>query len=91
MVRRALEPGWHELEVSLDFRSLIEQQIARHRSAALHGGGCDSHPCGREGVRTGGGADRESSRLADLEVHQAIATATQNPQLADLDCASATT
>ena len=33
MVRRAFEPEWAQLEVTLDFRSLIEQQIAR--TAAL--------------------------------------------------------
>lgn len=83
MVRRALEPGWHELEVTLDFRSLIEQQIAR--TAALRHTLPDAvriraAVAGYEAA----GDDRESSRLADLEVHQAIAAATQNPQLADL-------
>ncbi|MCU1525804.1 MAG: GntR family transcriptional regulator [Microbacteriaceae bacterium] len=83
MVRRALEPGWNQLEVTLDFRSLIEQQIAR--TAALRHTGDDARRI-TQAVRgyEAAGDDRESSRVADLEVHQMIAAATQNSQLADL-------
>jgi len=83
MVRRALEPAWQELEVTLDFRSLIEQQIAR--TAAERHTPADIARI-ELAVRAYEAADqdRETSRLADLEVHQAIAAATQNAQLAEL-------
>jgi DNA-binding FadR family transcriptional regulator len=83
MVRSALQPEWARLESLLDFRSLIEQQIAR--TAAQR--------CRREDearikaallAYERAGADRESSRRADLEVHQAIAVAAGNPHLVDL-------
>ncbi len=82
-VWRSLEPQWDELVLTLDLRSVIEQQIAR--TAAQRCTAADG-----EGIRAAlrhyeeAGADRESSRLADLEVHQAIALATHNPQLAEL-------
>ncbi|MGI8576598.1 MAG: FadR/GntR family transcriptional regulator [Nocardioidaceae bacterium] len=83
MVRRALEPGWQQLEVTLDLRSLIEQQIAR--TAAERCTQQDSRRIKKAlaSYRRAAG-DRESSRLADLEVHQAIAFATHNKQLAEL-------
>jgi DNA-binding FadR family transcriptional regulator len=83
MVRRALEPGWNQLEVTLDFRSLIEQQIAR--TAALRHTVDDARRI-VQAVRgyEAAGSDRETSRRADLELHQTIAAATQNSQLADL-------
>jgi DNA-binding FadR family transcriptional regulator len=83
MVRRALEPEWQELETTLDYRSLIEQQIARTAAERCT-------PDDAERIRTAVLAyeaaehDRESSRLADLEVHQAIAAATHNAQLSEL-------
>ncbi len=83
MVRRTLQPGWGQLEVTLDMRSLIEQQIAR--TAAQR---CTPDDARR--ITTAlhayamAGTDRESSRVADLEVHLAIADAAHNPQLADL-------
>jgi GntR family transcriptional repressor for pyruvate dehydrogenase complex len=83
MVRRALEPGWHELEVTLDFRSLIEQQIAR-TAAVRHTLPDAARIQAAVTAYQNAGDDRESSRLADLEVHQAIAAAAKNPQLADL-------
>jgi DNA-binding FadR family transcriptional regulator len=83
MVRRALEPQWHELETTLDYRSLIEQQIAR--TAAER---CTPEDAQRIRLAVlayqAADHDRESSRLADLEVHQAIAAATHNVQLAEL-------
>jgi GntR family transcriptional regulator, transcriptional repressor for pyruvate dehydrogenase complex len=82
MIRRTLEPAWAELTEILDFRSLIEQTIARTAAqrrddqdvavirAAVHGY-----------VQA---ADREASRLADYAVHQAIAKATHNARLVAL-------
>jgi GntR family transcriptional repressor for pyruvate dehydrogenase complex len=83
MVRRALEPGWNQLEVTLDFRSLIEQQIAR--TAAIRHTEDDARRI-LQAVRgyEAADSDRESSRVADLELHQRIAAATQNSQLVDL-------
>jgi GntR family transcriptional repressor for pyruvate dehydrogenase complex len=83
MVRRALEPGWNQLEVTLDFRSLIEQQIAR--TAALRHTVDDARRI-VQAVRgyEAAGSDRDTSRRADLELHQTIAAATQNSPLADL-------
>jgi GntR family transcriptional repressor for pyruvate dehydrogenase complex len=83
MVRRALEPAWEELQVTLDFRSLVEQQIAR--TAALRHTPADAERI-RRAVRAyeEADSDRESSRIADLEVHTAVAAATHNSRLLDL-------
>ncbi|HEX4704708.1 MAG TPA: FCD domain-containing protein [Pseudonocardiaceae bacterium] len=83
MVRSALEPEWARLESLLDFRSLVEQQIARtaaQRSTKQDARRIKAALLAYERA----GADRESSRQADLEVHQAIAVATRNPHLVDL-------
>lgn len=82
MVRRALEPGWSELEVTLDYRSLIEQQIAATAARRI-----TPEDVGRirAAMRAYEAApDREVSRVADLELHQSIAAAAKNPRLADL-------
>jgi DNA-binding FadR family transcriptional regulator len=83
MVRRALEPEWSQLEVTLDFRSLIEQQIAR-TAAERHTPEDDEQI--RAGVRAYAEAegDREASRDADLAFHRSIAAAARNAQLAEL-------
>nr|WP_241732145.1 FCD domain-containing protein [Galbitalea soli] len=83
MVRRALEPGWDQLEVTLDYRSLIEQQIARTAAVRHTAEDADRIRRAVAGYEAAD-SDRESSRIADLEVHQAIAAATHNAQLADL-------
>ncbi len=83
MIRRALGSEWQELELLLDFRQVIEQQIAR--TAALRRTDTDI-----KAIRTAladyerAGADRESSRMADLALHGAIAGATHNHHLLDL-------
>ena len=83
MVRRTLEPQWTRLQTLLDFRRIIEQQIARTAAQRRT----------REDVRriklavrayAQAGTDRESSRVADRDVHHAIALATHNPHLVDL-------
>jgi DNA-binding FadR family transcriptional regulator len=83
MVRRALEPEWAQLEVTLDFRSLIDEQIAR--TAADRRTEADIERI-RACVQAYADAegDREASRLADLAFHRAVATAAGNPQLAEL-------
>jgi GntR family transcriptional repressor for pyruvate dehydrogenase complex len=83
MIRRALEPEWARLQVTLDFRSLIEQQIAR-TAAERH------TPADARNIMAAvlkyeqAGSDRDASRLADLALHHSIAQATQNPHLVDL-------
>jgi GntR family transcriptional repressor for pyruvate dehydrogenase complex len=83
MVRRALEPEWAQLEVTLDFRSLIEQQIARTAAERRTADDVERIRSAVEGYARAEG-DRNASRLADLEFHRAVAAATGNPQLADL-------
>jgi len=82
-VWRALEPQWEQLVLTLDLRSVIEQQIAR--TAAERCTRIDVTRI-KAALRAyeKAGSDRESSRLADLDVHQSVAVATHNPQLADL-------
>jgi GntR family transcriptional regulator, transcriptional repressor for pyruvate dehydrogenase complex len=82
-IRRTLGSEWQELELVLDFRQVIEQQIAR--IAAQRRTETDV-----KAIRSAladyerAGADRESSRMADLALHRAIADATHNPHLTNL-------
>jgi GntR family transcriptional repressor for pyruvate dehydrogenase complex len=86
MIRRTLVPAWAELSEVLDFRQLIEQQIARtaaerrdeHDIAAIQAAvaAYDRAP------------DREASRLADSTLHQAIAQAAHNGRLTALSMAA---
>jgi DNA-binding FadR family transcriptional regulator len=83
MIRRTLNPEWQELELLLDFRQLVEQQIAR--TAAIRRQDTDIVAIRRAlSDYEHAGDDRDSSHLADLALHRAIATATQNPHLRDL-------
>ncbi|HEY5986656.1 MAG TPA: FCD domain-containing protein [Streptosporangiaceae bacterium] len=83
MIRRTLNPEWQALELMLDYRQLIEQQVARTAAqrrkdediAAIRGALRDYERAGD---------DRDSSHLADLALHRAIADATQNPHLREL-------
>ena len=83
MIRRTLGGEWQEVELLLDFRQVIEQQIAR--TAALRRTDTDV-----KAIRAAladyerAGADRDSSRMADLALHRAIADATHNPHLTSL-------
>jgi GntR family transcriptional repressor for pyruvate dehydrogenase complex len=82
MIRRTLLPAWTELVEILDFRQLIEQQIARtaaerredHDIAAIRAAVADYDRA----------ANRAESRLADSAVHQAIAQAAHNARLVEL-------
>jgi DNA-binding FadR family transcriptional regulator len=83
MIRNTLGSQWQELELLLDYRQVIEQQVAR--TAALRRGGGDVRAIRlalRDYARAG--QDRESSRMADLALHRAIASATHNPHLLNL-------
>jgi len=83
MIRRTLVPEWQQLEGLLDFRHLIESQIARTAAARRT-------PDDIRAIRNAlaayeqAGADREASRLADRDLHGAIAQATHNSHLSDL-------
>jgi len=83
MIRRTLSPEWQELELLLDFRQLVEQQIAR--TAAARREEADIAAI-RRALRDyeHAGEDRDASHLADLALHTAIASATQNPHLREL-------
>ncbi len=82
MIRRTLVPAWQELTAILDFRSLIEQTIAR--TAAQRRTDADIATI-RDAVADYSGArDRDSSHLADHALHLAIAKATHNERLVEL-------
>ena len=82
MIKRTLDPAWEQLAEVLDYRRLVEQLIARTAAERR-----DDHDIS---VITGAvrdysrARDRQTSRLADHALHQAIARATHNPRLADL-------
>jgi GntR family transcriptional regulator, transcriptional repressor for pyruvate dehydrogenase complex len=83
MIRRTLSPEWGELELLLDFRQLVEQQIAR--TAAVRREEDDIQAIRRAlSDYERAGDDRDASHLADLALHTSIATATQNPHLREL-------
>jgi GntR family transcriptional repressor for pyruvate dehydrogenase complex len=82
MIRRTLLPAWAELGEILDFRQLIEQQIARTAADRR-----DDHDVAaiREAVAAyDRAANRDESRMADSAVHQAIAQAAHNSRLVEL-------
>src|SRR5256886_14645683 len=77
MIKRTLGPAWDELTELLDYRRLIEQQIAR--TAAERRSADDIETIRRAVHEYAHAADRDASRLADHTLHQAIAPATPNP------------
>jgi DNA-binding FadR family transcriptional regulator len=82
MVRRALGDSWGTLQESVDCRSIVEQAIAR---AAAERAGPADEPRIRAAVAAYESAvDRDASAMADTELHQAVAAAAHNAQLAEL-------
>jgi GntR family transcriptional regulator, transcriptional repressor for pyruvate dehydrogenase complex len=82
MIRRTLLPAWEELSDVLDFRQLIEQQIAR---TAAERRTDDDVKAIREAVAAyDRAANRQESWLADSAVHLAIAQAAHNGRLLEL-------
>ena len=82
MVRRALDDSWGTVQESVDCRSIVEQAIAR---AAAERVGPADEPRIRAAVTAYEAAvDRDASALADTALHQAIAAAAHNAQLAEL-------
>jgi GntR family transcriptional repressor for pyruvate dehydrogenase complex len=82
MIRRALLPAWEELTEVLDFRQLIEQQIAR--TAAERRDDNDIKVIREAVVAYERAQNREESRLADGAVHLAITQAAHNTRLTEL-------
>ena len=83
MVERTLAPNWEYFELLFDLRRLIEQQIARTAAERLEDGHVADIEAARDRYRDAG-SDREASRVADRELHAAIARATKNPLLGNL-------
>ena len=81
MIRRTLVP-WQELSAILDFRSLIEQTIAR--TAALRRDDDDIAAIRQAVADYSRATNRDSSHLADHALHRAIARATHNARLLEL-------
>jgi DNA-binding FadR family transcriptional regulator len=82
MVRRALGDSWGTLQESVDCRSIVEQAIARAAAARVV-------PADEPRIRAAvaayeAAAGRDASAIADTELHQAIAAAAHNAQLAEL-------
>ena len=82
MIRRTLVPAWQSLTTILDFRSLIEQTIAR--AAAQRRDAADIAAIRKAVGDYAQATDRDSSHLADHALHQAIAKATHNDRLVEL-------
>jgi DNA-binding FadR family transcriptional regulator len=83
MVERTLAPNWEYFELLFDLRRLIEQQIARTAAERLEKEHVADIEAARDRYRDAG-TDREASRVADRELHAAIARATKNPLLGNL-------
>jgi DNA-binding FadR family transcriptional regulator len=82
MIRRTLVPAWDKFTEILDFRQLIERMIAR---TAAERRDEDDIAAIRKAVGDYAlAADRDTSRLADHTLHQAIARATHNARLVEL-------
>jgi DNA-binding FadR family transcriptional regulator len=82
MIARTLMPAWAGLTDLLDFRSLVEQLIARTAAERR-----DEHDVALIQAAVGDyarAADRYASSLADQALHQAIAKATHNARLVEL-------
>lgn len=82
MIARTLVPAWSDLTDLLDFRRLVEEQIAR--TAAERRGDGDIALIRAAVADYADAADRDQSSLADHALHQAIARATHNARLVEL-------
>ena len=83
MIRRTLLPGWEGLELLFDLRHLLEGLIARTAAERRTDEDADAIRAALDRYRDAG-EDREASRLADRDVHAAVAAATHNPYLTNL-------
>jgi DNA-binding FadR family transcriptional regulator len=82
MIKRTLDPAWNELTELLDYRRLIEQQIARTAAERRSDQDIAAIRAAVGGYREATG--RDARRLADHALHQAIARATHNSRLVEL-------
>lgn len=82
MIKRTLDPAWDELTELLDYRRLVEQQIAR--TAAERRSAADIETISRAVGEYAQAEGRDASRLADHALHQAIARAAHNSRLVEL-------
>ncbi|MGN6743489.1 MAG: FadR/GntR family transcriptional regulator [Amnibacterium sp.] len=82
MVRRALGDSWGTLQEAVDCRAIVEQAIAR--VAAERVAPEDEARIRRAVDAYEAAGDRDASRIADSELHQAIAAAAHNAQLSEL-------
>ena len=82
MIKRTLDPAWNELTELLDYRRLIEQQIAR--TAAERRSDQDIAAIRAAVAEYRNATGRDARRLADHALHQAIARATHNSRLVEL-------
>jgi len=81
-VTRTLEPIRRDLEALFDFRSLVEQLIAR--TAASRHTAADDEAMRAELIRYRNAQTAAQSREADRALHAAVAAAARNPHLAAL-------
>jgi GntR family transcriptional repressor for pyruvate dehydrogenase complex len=82
MIKRTLGPAWNELTELLDYRRLVEQQIAR--TAAERRSDADTAAIRAAVSEYAHATSRDARRLADHALHQAIARATHNSRLVEL-------
>lgn len=82
MIKRTLVPAWDELAEVLDYRRLVEGLIAR--TAAQRRTAADITAIQQAVAAYANASGRDTSRLADHALHQAIARATHNSRLVDL-------
>jgi DNA-binding FadR family transcriptional regulator len=83
MIRRTLVPGWPQLELLFDFRTLVEPLIARTAAGRRTPTDIERIEAALAAYRAAG-SDREASSTADEALHHAIAEAAHNPYLVDL-------
>jgi len=83
MIRRTLVPGWPQLELLFDLRSLVEPLIAQTAAGRRTPTDVERIQAALAAYRAAG-SDREASSTADEALHHAIAEAAHNPYLVDL-------
>ncbi len=83
MIRRTLVPNWERIEHLLDFRAVLEAEIARVAARRRTARDVDAIRAATHAYAESG-PDRASSSVADLRLHQAIAQATGNPYFLEL-------
>jgi GntR family transcriptional repressor for pyruvate dehydrogenase complex len=83
MIRRTLAPDWQRLEQLLDFRTIIEAEVARVAARRRSSRDVDAIRAALHAYADAG-PDRASSSAADLRLHQTIAATTGNRHLVEL-------